>query len=230
MGARYAGRHAPSSEDWTARTNAKDAWTIVPSPWIVMIRRAFPAFVALIALNQTASAGVPLFGHVSCSVVRFYVGKYSEAAAERWARGHGAGEAEIETARRCLHPANVQTASPAVRSKPLASVARQEPAQNETAELNPDQRASVQGQRANPDQDKRTDEPAGTSVTRPSNIEGRDPRYVSDEMKHLAPPSDTRLRPRHTSRPHRAGSAGTTGHAGWLKRVWARLTRPHQFR
>src|SRR3954452_4243667 len=82
MGARYAGRHAPSSEDWTARTNAKDAWTIVPSPWIVMIRRAFPAFVALIALNQTASAGVPLFGHVSCSVVRFYVSKYSEAAAE----------------------------------------------------------------------------------------------------------------------------------------------------
>src|SRR3954463_1627534 len=134
-----------------------------------MIRRAFPAFVALIALNQTASAGVPLFGHLSCSVVRFYVGKYSEAAAERWARGHGAGEAEIETARRCLHPANVQTGSPAVRSKLLASVARQEPAQNQPAQLNPHQRASVQGQRANPDRDKRTDELAGTSVTRPSN-------------------------------------------------------------
>src|SRR3954470_1866949 len=163
MGARYAGRHAPSSEDWTARTNAKDAWTIVPSPWIVMIRRAFPAFVALIALNQTASAGVPLFGHVSCSVVRFYVSKYSEAAAERWARSHGAGEAEIETARRCLHPANVQTASSAVRSKALAPIAGPERAH--APELIPDQEASVQGQRANPEQDKRADEPAGQRVT-----------------------------------------------------------------
>jgi hypothetical protein len=87
-----------------------------------MITRAFLAFAALIALGQTATAGVPLFGHVSCGVVRFYVAKYSQAAAEKWARGHGAGEAEIETARRCLHPANVQTATTAVRSKVLAPV------------------------------------------------------------------------------------------------------------
>src|SRR5947208_16580747 len=79
---------------------------LVPSRWIVMIRRAIPAFVTLIALSQTATAGVPLFGHVSCGVVRFYVAKYSQAAAEKWARGHGAGDADIETARRCLHSAN----------------------------------------------------------------------------------------------------------------------------
>src|SRR5205823_11553581 len=66
---------------------------LVPSRWIVMIRRAIPAFVTLIALSQTATAGVPLFGHVSCGVVRFYVAKYSQAAAEKWARGHGAGDA-----------------------------------------------------------------------------------------------------------------------------------------
>src|SRR2546421_12949598 len=62
---------------------------LVPSRWIVMIRRAIPAFVTLIALSQTATAGVPLFGHVSCGVVRFYVAKYSQAAAEKWARGQG---------------------------------------------------------------------------------------------------------------------------------------------
>jgi hypothetical protein len=197
----------------------------------VMIRRAFPAFVALVALNQTASAGVPLFGHVSCSVVRFYVSKYSEAAAERWARGHGAGEAEIETARRCLHPTYAQTASPAVRSAVLTKVAGQERAQNEPAELNPVQQPSMQGQRANPEQDKLTDEPAAPSVTHPSSIEGRAAHHVSHETKDLAPPSDTTtLRPRHASRTHRGGSAGTTGHVGWLKRIWARLTRPHQFR
>src|SRR5204863_156336 len=91
-----------------------------------MFRRAFLAFVALIALGQTAIAGVPLFGHVSCGVVRFYVAKYSQAAAEKWARGHGAGDAEIETARRCLHSPNVQTASSAVSSQLLAPATGQE--------------------------------------------------------------------------------------------------------
>src|SRR4029077_2737580 len=86
----------------------------------LMMRRAILAVVTLIALSQTATAGVPLFGHVSCAVVRFYVAKYSEAAAETWARGHGASNAEIETARRCLHSANVQTASSAAKSQVLA--------------------------------------------------------------------------------------------------------------
>src|SRR5436190_24399040 len=102
---------------------------LVPSRWIVMIRRAIPAFVTLIALSQTATAGVPLFGHVSCGVVRFYVAKYSQAAAEKWARGHGAGDAEIETARRCLHGANVQTARSTASSQVLAPVTGQERAQ-----------------------------------------------------------------------------------------------------
>src|SRR5213079_3683478 len=92
---------------------------LVPSRWIVMIRRAILAFATLIALSQTATAGVPLFGHVSCAIVRFYVAKYSEAAAETWARSHGASNAEIETARHCLHSVNVQTASLAARSQVL---------------------------------------------------------------------------------------------------------------
>src|SRR3954451_20692854 len=124
-----------------------------------MMKRAIPAFVALIALSQTATAGVPLFGHVSCGVVRFYVAKYSQAAAEKWARGHGAGDAEIERARRCLHPANEQTASSTVGSKVLAPVTRQERAQDKPAERIPDQEASAKGQHADPKQDKHIDEP-----------------------------------------------------------------------
>src|ERR1700731_1079407 len=116
------------------------------SGWIVLMRRAILAFATLIALSQMATAGV------SCAVVRFYVAKYSEAAAETWARGHGASAAEIETARRCLHSANVQTASSAARSQVVAPVTEQERAPPEPAERDPDQGAlhvvSVQGQRA----------------------------------------------------------------------------------
>jgi hypothetical protein len=47
------------------------------------------------------------FARASCTVVRYYVAKYTVAAAESWARSQGATEAEIETARHCL---KVQTA------------------------------------------------------------------------------------------------------------------------
>src|SRR5438270_2035551 len=108
---------------------------------MVMITRAILAFVTFIALSHTATAGVPLFGHVSCGVVRFYVARYSEAAAEKWARGHGAGDAEIETARRCLHGAKVQTASSAASSKVLAPATEPERAHHEPVEREPDQNA-----------------------------------------------------------------------------------------
>ena len=195
-----------------------------------MFTRAILAFVTFIALSHTATAGVPLFGHVSCGVVRFYVAKYSQAAAEKWARGHGAGDAEIETARRCLHPANVQTASSTVGSKVLAPVTRQERAQDKPAERIPDQEASAKGQRAEPGQDKHNDEPPARGFIRPDNTEHRSAHYVSHETKVLAS-SDrkvTTLRPRHAGTTHRAARARVTGHFGWLKRVWARLTRPHR--
>jgi hypothetical protein len=46
----------------------------------------------------------------SCAVVRLYVAKFSAYAAEAWARSHGATEAEIEAARRCLKDTPAQTA------------------------------------------------------------------------------------------------------------------------
>ena len=51
-----------------------------------------------------------LIHRASCSIVRFYVAKFSASAAETWARSHGATEAEIEAARHCLKGAPAQTA------------------------------------------------------------------------------------------------------------------------
>ena len=177
-----------------------------------MMRRAILAFVALIALSQTATAGV------SCAVVRFYVAKYSEAAAETWARSHGASDAEIETARRCLHHrANVQTASSAARSQVLAD------------ERNPVQDAShivsVQNQRADPEKDSHDDEPRVHGIIRPKDIEDPSARHVSHEVTNLVP-SDrktTTLRPRYVRSMHRADRRGVTGHVAWFKRLWDHL-------
>ena len=200
-----------------------------------MIRRAILAFATLIALSQTATAGVPLFGHVSCAIVRFYVAKYSEAAAETWARSHGASNAEIETARHCLHSANVQTASLAARSQVLAPLTEQERARHEPAERDRDRDAlhavPAQGQRADPELDNHDNEPDVHGFIRPKDIEDRSAGHVSHEIKYLAP-SDGKtitLRPRYVGVMHRADSAGVTGHVTWLKRLWDHLTRRRQF-
>ena len=60
------------------------------------------AIVAFLALNgqDATAAGMR---HVSCSVVRFYVARYSASAAESWARSRGATDAEIANARKCLN-------------------------------------------------------------------------------------------------------------------------------
>jgi hypothetical protein len=236
MGAKYASQLAPSSQD-RSRVESKqrrfEIAALIPSRRVVMIRQAIPAFVILIALSQSATAGVPLFAHVSCGVVRFYVARYSEAAAEKWARGHGAGNAEIEKARRCLHGAPVQTASSAVSSPVLAPVTGQERAQPEPAERNPDQETvqvvAVEAQRADPVQDKLDNEPAARGFIRPEEIEHRS-ASVSHETKDVAH-SDrktTTLRPRYLGATHRAGSAGVRRQVAWLKRFWDRLTGRRQ--
>jgi hypothetical protein len=60
--------------------------------------------------SQAAAAEEPKPGFLaraSCTVVRYYVARYTAASAEAWARSKGATDAEIETARHCL---KVQTA------------------------------------------------------------------------------------------------------------------------
>jgi hypothetical protein len=69
-----------------------------------MLMRGTCALVLLLTSMDAASAasGTNPFRHVSCVVVRYYVAKYSEGAAEAWARSRGATEAEIDTARHCM--------------------------------------------------------------------------------------------------------------------------------
>jgi len=54
-----------------------------------------------------------LVHRASCTVVRYYVAKYTASAAETWARSHGATEADIEAARHCLRAQPAQTAQAA---------------------------------------------------------------------------------------------------------------------
>jgi hypothetical protein len=71
--------------------------------WIL----AYRAFIGA----RCASFEAGEFHHMSCTVVRLYVAKYSAPAAEAWARNQGATEAEIMVARRCLRDEPVRTAT-----------------------------------------------------------------------------------------------------------------------
>ena len=70
--------------------------------------------VGAVALTLSLSSGAVaanrhgIAQRVSCSVVRYYVAKYSASTAELWARSHGATEAEIAAARRCLNEGPTQ--------------------------------------------------------------------------------------------------------------------------
>lgn len=66
------------------------------------------ALSVVLSFNSTADAGA--LHRLSCGMVRFYVAKYSEWAAESYARSHGATDAQIEAARRCLRETPERTA------------------------------------------------------------------------------------------------------------------------
>jgi hypothetical protein len=74
------------------------------SPWIYAVAICTALSSQSIAEEQPKSR---FLARASCTVVRYYVAKYTIAVAESWARSKGATEAEIEIARRCLR---VQTA------------------------------------------------------------------------------------------------------------------------
>ena len=73
--------------------------------WFFVVAMVFGLTPEAFAGEQ--SGGV--FHRASCSVVRYYVARYSESAAEAWARSKGATEAEIEAARHCLNGAPAAT-------------------------------------------------------------------------------------------------------------------------
>jgi hypothetical protein len=70
----------------------------------VMLVKGVGALAIMLCLTPGALAGgrSNILTRVSCTVVRYYVAKYSASAAEMWARSHGATDAEIEAARHCL--------------------------------------------------------------------------------------------------------------------------------
>jgi hypothetical protein len=72
-------------------------------------------FAIVFGLSPEAFAGEQpgVFHRASCTVVRYYVAKYSASAAEAWARSKGATEAEIEAARRCVNGTPMRTAQTA---------------------------------------------------------------------------------------------------------------------
>jgi hypothetical protein len=77
-----------------------------------MLVRGVGTLAIILSLTPGAIAGghSNLLNRVSCTVVRYYVSRYSASAAEMWARGHGATDAEIEAARHCLKDTPSQTA------------------------------------------------------------------------------------------------------------------------
>ncbi|WP_407174804.1 hypothetical protein [Bradyrhizobium sp. STM 3562] len=83
-----------------------------------MFTRVVGAIALTFSLSSVSSVAVAgnqhgIMQRMSCSVVRFYVAKYSESTAEMWARSHGATDAQIEAARRCLRDTPERTAEAA---------------------------------------------------------------------------------------------------------------------
>src|SRR5205085_116108 len=80
----------------------------------VMLVRGIGALAIVLSLTPASFAGNhPGIAHrLSCTVVRCYVARYSASAAETWARGHGATDAESDAARRRLNDMPAQTAQP----------------------------------------------------------------------------------------------------------------------
>jgi len=79
-----------------------------------MLMRAMSAaalVLCLSSLSSNAFAGGQggVVHRLSCTAVRYYVAKYSASAAEMWARGHGATDAQIEAARQCLKDVPTRT-------------------------------------------------------------------------------------------------------------------------
>ena len=69
--------------------------------------------VVLLGLSSNVMAGERggLMHRLSCTAVRYYVALYSATAAEQYARGQGASDADIEAARRCIKSDLTHTAS-----------------------------------------------------------------------------------------------------------------------
>jgi hypothetical protein len=80
-----------------------------------MALRWMSVVVLFLALSPSAMAAerTGILHRMSCTLVRYYVAKYTALAAEEWARSKGASESEIEAARHCLAGGATPTAQAA---------------------------------------------------------------------------------------------------------------------
>jgi hypothetical protein len=78
-----------------------------------MIRAGLAGIMLLGLTAQSVEANdkPPTLHRLSCALVRYYVARYSAGAAETWARSHGATDAEIDAARKCLPTGELTTVS-----------------------------------------------------------------------------------------------------------------------
>ena len=67
-------------------------------PSVGLLRGDFPVTISTAHAGEVSRAA----RRTSCTLVRYYVAKYTAAAAEAWARSKGATDADIQTAARCL--------------------------------------------------------------------------------------------------------------------------------
>lgn len=69
---------------------------------VVLLGLSFNASTSAVAGERSG-----LMHRLSCAAVRYYVALYSATAAEQYARGQGATDADIEAARRCIRPSDL---------------------------------------------------------------------------------------------------------------------------
>jgi hypothetical protein len=111
---RFCARRMSGSFDMTENIKSR-----CNAPRPLRLTGAF--FVATsIGLMSASTAGAgDSSGYVrgaSCTLVRYYVAKYSASAAEAWARSKGATDLEINKARRCITPQHTAQAGRADRA------------------------------------------------------------------------------------------------------------------
>jgi hypothetical protein len=71
-------------------------------PGMVMRVASILVVVSELSTQATAREHSGVLHRMSCTVVRYYVARYTASAAEQYARNMGATDADIEAARRCI--------------------------------------------------------------------------------------------------------------------------------
>jgi hypothetical protein len=75
-------------------------WSSDAGPPLQLLRGDFTVSVSSAAASEVRGSA----RRASCTLVRYYVARYTVATAEAWARSKGATDAEIQTARACIRP------------------------------------------------------------------------------------------------------------------------------